>query len=141
VKRLTRILTGIAGGCACCTGQDELHWTLLEIGQRMDHSRPDIILMEASGVADPILLLDVTTATQLLPLVRPTLLIGVVDVERYGEMQLDVAPLLRRQVQMADVIILNKSDLAGPARIEQTLYKLGAVELSCSPGSRDTLRG
>jgi G3E family GTPase len=79
------ILTGIAGGCACCTGQDELHWTLLEIGERLDHSRPDIILMEASGVADPSSCwVDVTTATQLLPLVRPTLRIGVVMWRRYG---------------------------------------------------------
>jgi G3E family GTPase len=121
------ILTGIAGGCACCTGQDELHWTLLEIGQRSDESRPDIILMEASGVADPILLLDVTTATQLLPLVRPALLIGVVDVERYADLHADVAPLLRRQVQMADVIVLNKIDLATSAQIEKTQEELAQL--------------
>jgi G3E family GTPase len=121
------ILTGIAGGCACCTGQDELHWTLLEIGQRTDESRPDIILMEASGVADPILLLDVTTATQLLPLVRPALLIGVVDAERYANLQPDVAPLLRRQVQMADVIVLNKIDLASSVQIEQTRHELAQL--------------
>jgi G3E family GTPase len=120
----SEILTGIAGGCACCTGQDELHWTLQEIGGRSDESRPDIILMEASGVADPILLLDVATAVQLLSLVRPALLVGVVDVERYVNLQADVAPLLRRQVQMADVIILNKSDLVAQAQIEQTHSEL-----------------
>jgi G3E family GTPase len=121
------ILTGIAGGCACCTGQDELHWTLLEIGERSDETRPDIILMEASGVADPILLLDVATAAQLLPLVRPSLLVGVVDVERYGEMQADVAPLLRRQVQMADVILLNKIDLVSQAQIEASRNELAQL--------------
>lgn len=121
------ILTGIAGGCACCTGQDELHWTLLEIGGRSDQSRPDIILMEASGVADPILLLDVATATQLLPLVRPALLVAVVDVERYAGLQAEVAPLLRRQVQMADVIILNKSDLASTTQIEEIRAELAQL--------------
>jgi G3E family GTPase len=34
------ILTGIAGGCACCTGQDELQWTLLEIGSAATNLAP-----------------------------------------------------------------------------------------------------
>jgi G3E family GTPase len=48
----------------------------------------------------------------------------VVDVERYQEMQADVAPLLRRQVQMADVMILNKTDVVSQAQIEQTRDEL-----------------
>jgi G3E family GTPase len=118
------ILTGIAGGCACCSGQDDLHWTLLEIGQRQDETRPAVILIEASGVADPVLLLDVLTAAQLIPLLRPAAVVAVVDAERLLALPPEAAPLMRRQMQLADTLVLNKTDLVTPDALQKVRDEL-----------------
>jgi G3E family GTPase len=124
------LIASIAGGCACCTGQDDLQQTLVEIATRPTEERPDAVLMEASGLADPILLLDVMTAAQLLPLLRPAALVSVVDVARWNELSQSLGPLLRRQIQLADWIVLNKIDLAETHivhQVEQRLQQLNAT--------------
>jgi G3E family GTPase len=121
------LIASIAGGCACCTGQDDLLETLLEITSRPPQLRPDVILMESSGLADPILLLDVLTAAPLLRSVRIAALVSVVDSASWNEWAANLGPLLRRQVQLADWLLLNKSDLAPAAqlaRIEELLHNL-----------------
>ena len=105
------LIASIAGGCACCGGQNELQETLFELGMRRD-DRPDLVLMEASGLADPVLLLDVMTSSELLPLVAARCILSVVDSGRYLELATTLAPLLRRQIQLADILLLNKRDIA-----------------------------
>lgn len=121
------LLASISGGCACCSGQDELHWALLEMGSRPPAEVPDVILMEASGLADPVLLLDVLTAAELLPVLRLGAIASVVDAERFGTptsgagagMQ-GAGVLMQRQVQLSDLIVLNKADLIDETILEQT---------------------
>jgi G3E family GTPase len=124
----SEILSGIAGGCACCSGQAELHQTLLEIGERLEN-RPDVILMEASGLADPVLLLDVITAAQLLPLLEIGGMISVADASRMQYLQSHLAPLLRRQTQLADLVVLNKSDVAESGQVEAWRHALMSSRL------------
>jgi G3E family GTPase len=118
------LLAAIAGGCACCNGQNELQDALLEIASRPPDEQPDIILMEASGLADPILLLDVLTAAPLLPLVRATALLSVADAVRWNELAQSLGPLLRRQILLADWLLLNKTDLAPPAQVNEIAGRL-----------------
>jgi G3E family GTPase len=81
-------------------------------------------LMEASGLADPILLLDVLTAAPLLPLVRATALLSVADAVRWNELAQSLGPLLRRQIMLADWLLLNKIDLAAPAQVNEIAGRL-----------------
>ena len=104
------LLASVAGGCACCSGQDEFLWTLLDVAERSDATRPDVILVETSGLADPVTMLDAMTVARLLPLVRVGALICVVDNGRFLLVRDEVLPLLVRQLQLADVVVLNKID-------------------------------
>lgn len=106
------LMGSISGGCACCSGQEEMLFALLDIGQRRGSDRPDVILLEASGLADPILMLDSLCVAALLPLVRLGSLVSVVDHARFLLTRDEVAPLLIRQLQLADHIVLNKIDIA-----------------------------
>jgi G3E family GTPase len=153
------LVASLAGGCACCSGRDELHETLLELASRaatiapareeivapsvdaaknepleaavpgfvnanVSPVRPDVILMEASGLADPITLLEVVTAPDLLAVVRIAALVGVVDAARYGNLPHALAPLLLRQLQLADFLVINKADLVETHRLEEVETQL-----------------
>lgn len=104
-------IASIAGGCACCGGQDELMDTLQEIAARPPGELPNVILLEASGAADPLALIDTVTALPLLDAVRLATLVAVADAARLEQLQGPLGPVLQSQLQLADPIILNKMDL------------------------------
>jgi G3E family GTPase len=104
-------IASIAGGCACCGGQDDLMETMEEISTRPQSERPDVILIEASGAADPLALIDVITAPSLLNSVRLAAMIAVADASRLDDLHGALGPILQSQLQLADPIILNKMDL------------------------------
>ncbi len=118
------IIAAVAGGCACCAGQDEFVETLLELALRRGEKRPDAVLVEFSGLADPILVLETLAGPELLNLVRPAVLVGVADVGRWDDIAGQMGPLLRRQIALSDLLVLNKTDLAAPAMVEAIASKL-----------------
>lgn len=127
------LISGIAGGCACCSGQDDFHATLLEIASRPADERPDAVLVEASGLADPVLLLDVMTGAQLLPLLRQAMILTVVDSGRFLELLGALGPLLRRQAQLADIVVLNKVDLVDAAKLQAVRAKISEIGPRSTP--------
>ncbi len=105
----------LAGGCACCASQDEMIWTMLELGRSSGDARPNVVLMEASGLADPLVMLDALTALPLVSLIRVGSVVTVVDALRIGELNdqnARLTPILKRQIALADLLVVGKSDLA-----------------------------
>ena len=127
----SELLSSVAGGCACCSGQEEFLWTLLDVAERDGEARPDVILVECSGLADPLLMLDSITVARLLPLVRLGALLCVVDRSRFELARDEVLPLLMRQLQLADIVVLNKVDVApehqGAASTEEMAAQLQEI--------------
>lgn len=113
------LLQSITGGCACCAGQDDFQQTLLELARREAAEKPDVILVEASGLADPVILLDVLTAPDLLHALRIAALLCVADAARAAEYSAGAAlwPLLNNQLRLADFVLVNKADLAAPSTL------------------------
>lgn len=110
-----KILGSLAGGCACCASQDEMIYAMLELGRLQGDARPDVVLLEASGLADPLVMLDGLTAAPLVPLVRVASVVAVVDALRLDELcdeNARLAPILKRQIALADLLVVGKSDLA-----------------------------
>ena len=99
----------LANGCLCCTIGDSLVTTLLGLLERPE--RFDHIVVEASGVADPGRIAD-------LALLEPRLardgVIVVVDAAQVRERAADrrVGDTILRQLKAADLLVLNKTDLA-----------------------------
>ncbi len=111
-------MISLANGCVCCEIRDDL----LGAVQRLVESAnpPEHIVLEASGVADPASIWATFAGSQRPDWVRLDGVTCVVDTEQIFT-HLDDAPALlmlkARQIGFADLVVLNKIDLAGPATV------------------------
>jgi G3E family GTPase len=100
-------LTELSEGCICCTASEELVPALLDIARQ---PKVDLIFLEATGLADPLDLLDTLTDPQLWACVEVGGIISVIDSQRFTQLAHDLV-LARHQVEYADVLVMNKCDL------------------------------
>ena len=116
-------VVSLANGCICCTLEGDLLRTLSALLRR--DPKPDFIVIETSGVADP--------ADIVRNLMDPVIwqeapletVLCVVDATTPAEKLNDV--LLRSQLRAADVVALSKTDLAGEASCKQLLDDVRAI--------------
>ena len=98
-------------GCACC----ELLGALPEaINGILDDYNPDLLIVEATGVAIPSSMAE--SISNCANNVRTCVL---VDASRWKRMRIALERLLRGQLESANVILINKCDLADDATIDQ----------------------
>ncbi len=96
-------------GCICCTSKTELTKTLYDI---VNNDKPSSILMEATGLADPVEILDICTLPNLLDKIQLKTVVSIVDAARWGNVP-QAEALMKRQAQFADIVLINKTDIAG----------------------------
>jgi G3E family GTPase len=113
----------LANGCVCCTMRDDLVEAVNSVIERPE--RPEYILLEASGVADPSGIAMTFLNPNLRERVRLDSITCVVDAEQVfaapEQMELKI-----RQVAFSDMVILNKVDLVDDtqhAKIKEWLDK------------------
>lgn len=99
----------LANGCICCTIRDDLYRAVLEICQRPDP--PEYILVETSGVSDPLAVAHTFTQTALSQYVHVEAILTVVDAEQYEAIPRENQVLALDQIGTADIVVLNKVDL------------------------------
>ncbi|MCC6805376.1 MAG: GTP-binding protein [Anaerolineae bacterium] len=106
----------LANGCVCCTLSSGLTRTLIELTGRADP--PEHIVLEASGVAEPEGIIHVALSHEALSFNG---IVCVVDADAgpAAAQTPAVAQLVARQAASADLIILNKTDMAGPAKVRE----------------------
>lgn len=115
----------LSNGCICCTIRDDLLRAVLTLLQRED--RPEYIIVEASGVSDPMAVAMTFRLPELAPLVRLDSVIAVVDADQLLDLSDHDAMLAYDQIAVADIVILNKIDLITPeylAQVEAEIYRL-----------------
>ena len=120
----------LKNGCICCTVRGDIADTLDVLWQRREAGElPPFrrIAIETTGLADPA---PVAHALLAEPGARYACrLDGIVTTvdALHGPMQLERQPEARRQVAMADRILLTKTDLATPAQIAETEARIAAL--------------
>ena len=96
----------LGGGCICCTMKSSLAETLTFIDANI---KPDIVIVEPSGVADPRHILE--TAKEMRDIsVTGTFLVIVADAERFTKMAMVFARPMKNQLDVANLVLLNKID-------------------------------
>jgi G3E family GTPase len=103
----------VGGGCVCCAAAPFLpvaiHFLLLE-------ARPERLIIETTGLGHPARLLDSLRVSYHGRLdVRAT--IGIVDPADFAKSETKENPIFIDQIQMADVLVMNKLDTAPPELI------------------------
>ncbi len=94
----------LSGGCVCCSVSGEFMQAIDEI---LANVKPDHIIVETTGVVDPeTLIYDVL---ENMPQLKLDSVVCVVDshaIANYG-----IGQTARRQIEMADILLVNKVDL------------------------------
>ncbi len=109
----------LANGCICCSLRDDLVEAVLRAMARPE--QPEYILLEASGVADPAGITLAFHTPRLRDRIRLDSVTCVLDAQQvfaypnYPEL----LQLQLHQIAFADMVVLNKVDLATPEQLRQ----------------------
>ena len=103
-------VTEMLAGCVCCTLIGQLVPAVQKLTEELD---PDLIVLEATGMATPSTMRDNIERYGDCP-VR---VLTIVDASRWQRIVRALSVLLTEQLECADVICVNKCDLADDAQI------------------------
>lgn len=110
-------MISLSNGCVCCQIRDDLIESVVALLARPEGI--EYILLEASGVADPGGIFATFSDANLRDRIRLDSIICVVDADQVFAHP-EYPPLMElklQQVGFADMLILNKVDLAGPEQV------------------------
>lgn len=110
----------LTSGCICCTLSADLKRSLEDIWKRF---RPKRIFIESSGVADPAAIVTALREPLLMRSMRIGKVITVLDAD-FWEAREVFGPLFYSQLEMADLILLNKIDTQEKEKISQYLKEM-----------------
>jgi G3E family GTPase len=106
----------ITAGCICCQIGVDLVQTLRELEE---HLQPDLVIIEASGIATPAGVLD-TLRYYPVESVTSIETITVVDPTRFEALYEVLTPLIEAQIAGADRVVITKCDEAGAEALAET---------------------
>jgi G3E family GTPase len=156
LSRTDEMLVEMTNGCICCTLREDL---LQEVSRLAREGRFDYLLIESTGISEPLpvaqtFIFEDAYGESLSAIARLDTMVTVVDAQNFladfhsddalaerGERADDedartVVDLLTDQVEFADVIVINKTDLVDAqalAQLKATLRALNAeAEIICA---------
>ena len=105
-------MSELLGGCICCTISGDFG---VELARMVEEEQPDVLLVETTGAANPMELIDGITEASLyvkLALVQVVIVVDgrhLLELDEHGKGK--TYRLMEEQIRCADVLLVNKSDL------------------------------
>ena len=119
-KTATADIVELSSGCICCSLKIDLIQTL----QILRHQyTPERLVIEATGVADPLSVIEALSDRMLLPHFRLDKTITVIDGD-FWEAREAFGTVFKSQVKQADVLLLNKIDTLDKSDIQVFLKEI-----------------
>ncbi|WP_027084741.1 CobW family GTP-binding protein [Cohnella panacarvi] len=113
------------GGCICCQLKGDVAMELVRI---VREHRPDVVWIESTGIAQPLDIMDGVAEASLYERAALRDIVTVVDARHLlDRVRVGAGRTLRLmvdQIRAASVLVLNKTDLIGPAEQEELLEAL-----------------
>lgn len=116
----------LSNGCICCTINDGLIDAVYRVLEREEPV--DYLVIETTGVADPLPIILTFLGTDLRDLTRVDSIITVVDSETFTPDHFDSDAALN-QIAYADITLLNKTDLVSQAKLDELETYLRTVKV------------
>ncbi|HIK15678.1 MAG TPA: GTP-binding protein [Leptolyngbyaceae cyanobacterium M33_DOE_097] len=116
----------LSNGCICCMINDGLVDAVYRVLERDD--RIDYMVIETTGVADPLPIILTFLGTELRDLTRLDSVITVVDAETFTPDHFDSEAALK-QIAYGDVTILNKTDLASAEKVQELEAYISTIKV------------
>jgi len=108
----------LQGGCICCTLQGSITSTLSYLLGR--DAPPEHIIIEASGISDPVPIAVQLMMPGLQSHLRLDSVLTMIDAERAPyEDRSNVQDLIESQIKTANIVLLNKADLVDADRLRE----------------------
>ena len=118
ISRVEGETISLSNGCVCCNIRDDLVSAIEQLLQL--EPRPDMIVVETSGVSDPkAAAMAVVMSTGLAAATQLDSIITVIDASEVLELDEVNGKLAEDQIAVADITIINKTDLATDGINEQ----------------------
>ncbi len=148
LSRTEEKLVEMSNGCICCTLRDDL---VREVSNLANQGRFDYLLIESTGISEPLPVAQTFSyafedlGTDLTKITRLDTMVTVVDalnfekdylsVDTVADRDLDdegidersIVDLLTDQIEFANVIIINKSDLVSAEKLEELKRVIGKL--------------
>lgn len=109
-------VVSLTNGCVCCSIRDDLLDAVRQVMARTE--RPEYVVLEASGVAEPAGLLVTFTNPSIRDHIRLDSITCVIDADQVFEAP-ELMELKLFQIAFSDLLILNKVDLVDRDRIDR----------------------
>lgn len=107
--------------CSCLFSQFKN--LLIELSQSV---MPDLVLVEATGIADPIAIAELMEDERVSQNYYLSRIFTVVDAPRFSAVLSKIMGV-RNQVQVADVVLINKVDLVDHTTMQQVIKEVAAI--------------
>ncbi|HZG72498.1 MAG TPA: GTP-binding protein [Chondromyces sp.] len=126
-------------GCICCTIQDDLRKTLEGLLIQHQKEKIDILLIEGTGVAHPLEILEVFSHETLENVFQVESVIGVVDASYFLDYlsifssSKEIRSLLKEQVRHSSIILLNKVDRIDDKMLHRIHKKMMSMKRTETP--------
>ncbi len=150
LSRTEEKLVEFTNGCICCTLREDL---LLEVKRLAEEGRFDYLLIESTGISEPLpvaatFVMEDEGGRSLSEFARLDTMVSVVDAKAFlrdlgttdllqdrgesmgEEDERTLAQLLIDQVEFADVLVVNKTDLVSQEELDQVTGVLRALNRS-----------
>lgn len=117
------IMQKLLDGCICCSKKSEVSNAITALLSQS----PDVIFIELTGVANPEEIVDEMSGPELINEVLLQRIITVIDAEHVLEYNSifssdkQLVHTLRRQIEVADIVIVNKKDLVNDQHLSKVI--------------------
>jgi G3E family GTPase len=106
----------LSNGCICCTINEGLFEAVYRILERED--KVDYLVIETTGVADPLPIILTFLGSEFRDLTRLDSVVTLIDAETFTPEHFE-SEAAYKQIIYADVVLLNKTDLALSEKLEE----------------------